>query len=155
MDVGTRMDGYDAVCRCLLTDELAEEIGCHGSRCWTGSFTILGTGVLVLSISMEIVPWLEIISTVSLVFTSLGFSLERGLTGSSGDWLKPLKWSPNCFDSLSMSLSAISSIEAIKGLLLCHCIVDSALFTNLKSFVILMKNFFCNLRFKTFCYKID
>lgn len=56
-----------------------------GTMCWTGSFAILGTGVLVLSISMEIVPGLEIISTVSLVsvtvVTSLGFFLELGWTG--------------------------------------------------------------------------
>lgn len=38
----------------------------------------------------------------------------------------------NCFDSLSMSLSSIPSIEAIKGLLLRTFIVDSALFANLK-----------------------
>lgn len=56
-----------------------------GTMCWTGSFAILGTGVLVLSISMEIVLGLEIISTVSLisitVVTSLGFFLEPGWTG--------------------------------------------------------------------------
>lgn len=56
-----------------------------GTMCWTGSFAILGTGVLVLSISMEIVPGLEIISTVPLVsvtvVTSLGFFLEPGWTG--------------------------------------------------------------------------
>lgn len=38
----------------------------------------------------------------------------------------------NWFDSLSMSLSFIPSIEAIKGLLLRIFIVDSALFANLK-----------------------
>lgn len=56
-----------------------------GTMCWTGSFAILRTRVLELSISMEIVPGLEIMVTVSLVsvtvVTSLGFFLKPGWTG--------------------------------------------------------------------------